>query len=131
MIAIIEGDARRASGNLERLLAADISPRAKMEAHINGLIEAYFERPYLNRLLQKLLREASPEASAKVGDTFVRPVVEARRAIIADGIARGEFRAASPSTAPARISFRRCSRGARSLATARSLTTSSNAMLRR
>lgn len=93
MIAIIEGDARRASGHLERLLASDIAPTAKMEIHIKGLIEAYFERPYLNRLLQKLLREASPEASAKVGATFVRPVIEARRAIIADGIACGEFRA--------------------------------------
>lgn len=93
MIAIIEADAQRAVGHLERLLAADISPTAKMEVHIKGLIEAYFERPYLNRLLQKLLREASPEASGKVGLSFVKPVVEARRAIIADGIARGEFRA--------------------------------------
>lgn len=93
MIAIIEGDARRASAHLERLLAADISPAAKMEIHIKGLIEAYFERPYLNRLLQKLLREASPAASAKVGATFVQPVIEARRAIIAEGIACGAFRA--------------------------------------
>lgn len=92
MIAIVEGDARRASGHLERLLAADMAPSAKMDMHIKGLIETYFERPYLNRLLQKLLREASEEASARVGTSFVEPVVEARRAIIADGIARGEFR---------------------------------------
>lgn len=91
MLAIIEGDAARAAAHLERLVAADLSPTLKLEMHIKGLIEAYYERPYLNRLLQKLLREASPDASAKVGLSFVRPVVEARRLIIADGIARGEF----------------------------------------
>ena len=93
MIALIESDARHASGHLDRLLAADIAPTAKMERHIRGTIETYFERPYLNRLLHKLLREASPQASEKVGTTFVLPVTEARRAIIADGVASGEFRA--------------------------------------
>jgi TetR/AcrR family transcriptional regulator len=93
MIAIVEGDARRAAGHLDRLLAADMTPTAKMERHIRGMIEAYFDRPYLNRLLHKLLREASPQASAKVGASFVRPVTEARRTMIADGVARGEFRA--------------------------------------
>lgn len=93
MVAIAEDDAERATANLDRLLAADIMPTAKIAAHIKGLIEAYYARPYLHRLLQKLLREGSAEASGKVGETFVKPVAAARRAIIADGVARGEFRA--------------------------------------
>lgn len=93
MVAIAEADAELATGLLDRLLAADITPTAKIRAHIKGLIETYFERPYLNRLLQKLLREGSAEASAKIGATLVRPVAEARHAIIAKGIANGEFRA--------------------------------------
>lgn len=92
MLAIAKADGERAVGNLDRLLAADMAPTAKMELHIKGLIEAYFERPYLHRLLQKILREGSPEASAKVGEWLVRPVAEARRRIIGEGIRRGEFR---------------------------------------
>ncbi|WP_422059634.1 TetR family transcriptional regulator [Sphingopyxis sp.] len=92
MIAVAEADAKRAVGDLGRLLAADISPTSKIEAHIKGLIEAYFEFPYLHRLLQKLIREGSPSASEKVGLELVKPVAEARRKIIAEGVARGEFR---------------------------------------
>src|SRR3546814_2867425 len=92
MVAIVENDAERATVNLDRLLAADIAPTAKIVAHIKGLIETYFERPYLHRLLQKLLREGSAEASGKVGIRFVQPVAAARRTIVAEGIRRGEFR---------------------------------------
>src|SRR5690606_6179248 len=92
MLAIAEMDGARASGHLNKLLAADMSPTAKIEAHIKGLIEAYYERPYLHRLLQKLLREGSQEASARIGALFVEPVADARSTIISDGIARGEFR---------------------------------------
>src|SRR3546814_12080363 len=92
MVAIVENDAERATVNLDRLLAADIAPTAKIVAHIKGLIETYFERPYLHRLLQKLLREGSAEASGKVGIRFVQPVAAARRTIVAEGIRRGDFR---------------------------------------
>lgn len=96
MVAIVEGDAQRAAGHLERLLASEMSPSEKLLIHIKRIIEAYFERPYLSRLLQKLLREASPAASTKVGSSFVQPVVAARRAIIGEGIACGEFRPVDP-----------------------------------
>lgn len=92
MLAIAKADGEQAVGDLDRLLAADMSPTAKLELHIKGLIEAYFERPYLHRLLQKILREGSPEASAKVGTWLVKPVADARRTIIAQGRAQGEFR---------------------------------------
>lgn len=96
MVAIAEADAQYAKNILDRLLAADISPTAKIKAHIKGLIETYFQRPYLNRLLQKLLREGSPQASARIGATFVKPVAEARRLILGKGVAAGEFREVDP-----------------------------------
>lgn len=96
MLALALADGERAVAHLNRLLAADMSPKEKIETHIRGIIEAYFEKPYLHRLLQKILREGSPEASAKVGSSLVKPVAEARRAIIDAGIARGEFRVVDP-----------------------------------
>lgn len=92
MLAIAQADGAHAVRELERLLEADLSPTAKLELHIKGLIETYFERPYLHRLLQKILREGSPAASAKVGAWLVKPVADARRTIIAEGYAKGEFR---------------------------------------
>lgn len=92
MLALAESDSQRALTGLERLLAADLTPTQKIEIHIKGMIEAYFARPYLHRLLQKLIREGSPEASTKIGQYFQGPVAKARRTIIEEGIRRGEFR---------------------------------------
>lgn len=97
MVALALADGQRAGTHLARLLAADMSPTDKLSAHVNGLIDTYFERPYLHRLLQKLLREGSPDASAKVGQALVEPVAHARREIIGDGIRSGEFRAVDAS----------------------------------
>jgi len=96
MLAIVEADAEQATAHLARLLAADITPAAKITAHVRGLIETYYARPYLHRLLQKLLREGSPEVSARVAETLVQPVAAARRAIIAEGVAQGAFRPVDP-----------------------------------
>lgn len=92
MVALALSDSERATGHLARLLAADMTPTEKLTTHVNGLIETYFERPYLHRLLQKLLREGSPDASAKIAHALVKPVADARRTIIAAGTACGEFR---------------------------------------
>jgi AcrR family transcriptional regulator len=91
MVALAESDSQGAMTGLERLLAADLTPTAKIERHIRGMIGAYFERPYLHRLLQKLIREGSPEAKDKIGQYFQGPVARARRTIIEEGIRLGEF----------------------------------------
>ncbi|WP_324071102.1 TetR family transcriptional regulator [Sphingopyxis sp.] len=92
MLALAQADAARALRDLERLLGSDLCAAAKLEMHIKALVEAYYARPYLHRLLQKLLREGSAEVSRQIGDQFVAPVAQARRRIIAQGIADGEFR---------------------------------------
>ena len=91
MVALAESDSQHALAGLQRLLAADLTPTEKIRIHISGMIDAYFARPYLHRLLQKLIREGSPEASKKIGRYFHGPVADARRAIIEEGIRRGEF----------------------------------------
>ena len=97
MLAVAKADAQRAISDLTRLIASDHSPTLKMWLHVAGLIGAHFQRPYLNRLLQKMLREGSPEAAKEIGNTFIRPVFEARKAIIEEGITSGEFRDVDPA----------------------------------
>jgi AcrR family transcriptional regulator len=92
MLSIAREDAKLALSDLARLSAADRPPTEKIRHHVTGVIHAYYKRPYLNRLLQKLIREGSAEAAREVGEFFVRPVAEARSAIIAQGIASGVFR---------------------------------------
>lgn len=92
MLSIAREDAKLALFNLARLRAADLSPAIKIRNHVTGVIHAYHKRPYLNRLLQKLIREGSREAADEVSDFFVRPVADVRSAIIAEGVALGQFR---------------------------------------
>lgn len=97
MLAVAQADAERALSDLARLCASDRTPTEKMWHHVTGIVAAHFRRPYLNRLLQKLLREGSPGAAEEVGESFVRPVFEARKRILEEGMAAGEFREVEPA----------------------------------
>ncbi len=92
MLSIAREDAELALANMVRLHATSLTPAEKIRHHVTGVIHAYYKRPYLNRLLQKLIREGSREAAEEVSNFFVKPIAEARSAIIAEGIATGDFR---------------------------------------
>jgi TetR/AcrR family transcriptional regulator len=96
MLSIAEADAAFAMTELSRLRSSNLRPSEMIRAHVTGIINAFYRRPYLNRLLQKLLREGSPEASRQVSEFFVKPVAEARKEILDEGIACGEFRPVDP-----------------------------------
>jgi AcrR family transcriptional regulator len=97
MVAIARADAALAMATLARLRTSDLSPPEKIRRHVRGTISTYFQRPYLNRLLQKLMREGSPTAVEQVSEFFIRPVVEARKQIIEEGVRSGDFRAVNPN----------------------------------
>jgi len=96
MVSIIRADADELNAELDKLLAVPMSPEWKLHAHVLGVVRAYYRRPYLHRLLHKLLREGSRAAAALVSDFFARPVFEARRKILEDGMAQGYFRKVDP-----------------------------------
>ena len=92
MVSIARADADFAIGELDKLLASGMSPPDKIAHHVTGMVRAYFRRPYLHRLLQKLIREGSREAATLVTGFFSIPVADARRTIIEEGVAQGLFR---------------------------------------
>lgn len=96
MVSIARADADELIADMDRLLAAPMSPDQKLYSHVLGVVRAYQRRPYLHRLLHKLLREGSSETATLVGEFFVRPVYNARRAILDDGMAQGCFRPVDP-----------------------------------
>ena len=64
--------------------------------HIGGIIRAYHQFPYMNRLIHYLLHESSAEAADEVSKFFVAPLLDFHRRLLAEGIRCGEFRNIDP-----------------------------------
>src|SRR5438132_13484402 len=96
LLALLARDAATEVANLEYLLAQPIAPTAKLKLHIAGIIRAYHQFPYMNRLIHYLLHESNPEAADEVSKFFVAPLLDFHRRLLAEGIRCGEFRKVDP-----------------------------------
>lgn len=96
LLALLARDAANEMTNLEYLLAQPISATAKLKLHITGIIKAYYQFPYMNRLIHYLLHESSNEAANEVSKFFVGPLLGFHRRLLAEGYESGEFRAVDP-----------------------------------
>src|SRR6202521_4134195 len=96
LLALLARDAATEVANLEYLLAQPIAPTAKLKLHIGGIIRAYHQFPYMNRLIHYLLHESTPEAADEVSKFFVAPLLGFHRRLLAEGIKAGEFRNIDP-----------------------------------
>src|ERR1700709_1402960 len=96
LLALLARDAATEVTNLEYLLAQPITPTAKLKLHIAGIIKAYYQFPYMNRLIHYLLHESSTEAANEVSKFFVGPLLDFQRRLLAEGVKAGEFRKVDP-----------------------------------
>src|SRR3954463_3200370 len=96
LLALLARDAATEVAQLEYLMAQPITPTAKLRLHIAGIIKAYFQFPYMNRLIHYLLHESSTQAADEVSKFFVGPLLEFQRRLLAEGVAAGEFRKVDP-----------------------------------
>src|SRR3954465_12658297 len=96
LLALLARDAATEVSHLEYLLTQPIRPSAKLKLHIAGIIRAYHQFPYMNRLIHYLLHESSAEAAEEVSKFFVAPLLEFHRRLLAEGIKAGEFREVDP-----------------------------------
>src|SRR6266550_5075621 len=96
LLALLARDAATEVSNLEYLLAQPITPTAKLKLHIAGIIRAYHQFPYMNRLIHYLLHESSADAADEVSKFFVAPLLDFHRRLLAEGIEAGEFRHIDP-----------------------------------
>ena len=96
LLALLARDAATEMSQLEYLISQPISPTAKLSLHIGGIIRAYHQFPYMNRLIHYLLHESSAEAADEVSKFFVAPLLEFQRRLLAEGIKAGEFRNIDP-----------------------------------
>src|SRR6202790_821711 len=96
LMALLARDAATEVTQLEYLLAQPIAPTAKLKLHIAGIIRAYHQFPYMNRLIHYLLHESSAEAANEVSKFFVAPLLDFHRRLLAEGVRAGEFRKIDP-----------------------------------
>ena len=96
LLALLARVAETEVAQLEYLLAQPITPTAKLKLHIAGIIKAYQQFPYMNRLIHYLLHESSTKAADEVSKFFVAPLLDFHRRLLAEGLKAGEFRKIDP-----------------------------------
>jgi AcrR family transcriptional regulator len=96
LLALLARDAATEIAQLEYLISQKITPTEKLRLHIGGIIRAYHQFPYMNRLIHYLLHESSEKAADEVSKFFVAPLLDFQRRLLAEGIKAGEFRTIDP-----------------------------------
>lgn len=97
LLALIERDATLHIGALRHLVAKDIPADQKLKIHIGGIIDAYHNSPYLNRLIYHIVETGQPSSGQRVAEVFIKPMVDAYEAIISQGVQEGVFRPVEPA----------------------------------
>lgn len=97
LVALAQRDTAGSLAQLEALMAMDMDPATKLRIHVNGILRTYSRYPYLNGLLDSLLRDDNTEGAQAIRSSFVRPLIDAQRQIITEGIATGQFREVDPN----------------------------------
>ncbi|WP_408591111.1 TetR family transcriptional regulator [Novosphingobium sp.] len=96
LFALLDRDVYRRIHQLERLFALEVTPTERMRIHLRGILDTYYQIPYLNRLIQVMVREAGPDRVRHIAEELLQPIANAQARIIDAGVAAGEFRAVDP-----------------------------------
>lgn len=96
LLALLERDAETAMTALKALSEMDIPAQKKLKIHINGIINAYYRSPYINRLIHYMVESGSPAASKRVAQIFIEPMIDVYRDIVAQGVREGVLKDVDP-----------------------------------
>lgn len=96
LLALLDRDVGVRIRQLGALFRLDVSPTERMRIHLEGILDTYYQIPYLNRLIQLMVRDATPERVHHIAEELLKPIANAQHRIIQEGIAAGEFRKVDP-----------------------------------
>ena len=95
--ALLDRDMDAIVKSVEALLAKDeMSPEAKLRRHISKSIDTYYDYPYLNRLLMRLVHDSDEAEAKRIADQYLLPLHRAYERFIGDGVKAGTFRPIDP-----------------------------------
>lgn len=96
MKALLDRDMIGIVHSVDALMAKDMDPEARLRRHIGAMVDCYYNTPYLNRLLMRLVRESDEAESKRIADTYLLPLHRAYDRLIKDGVKQGVFRKIDP-----------------------------------
>ncbi|HEY9091353.1 TetR family transcriptional regulator [Parasphingorhabdus sp.] len=96
LMALLDRDVQHAIHQLDNLFTLDVPPVERMRIHLAGIVDTYYRIPYLNRLIQALVRDATTERVHHIAEELLKPIANAQRRIIEEGIEAGKFRKVDP-----------------------------------
>jgi AcrR family transcriptional regulator len=96
MKALLDRDMAGIIQAVDALLAKDWDPESRLRHHIGKVVDTYYQTPYLNRLLMRLVRESDPDEAHRIADSYLTPLSRAYTRLIADGVEQGVFRNVDP-----------------------------------
>ena len=96
LLALLDRDVSVRIRQLAALFRLDLTPTERMRIHLEGILDTYYQIPYLNRLIQVMVRDATPERVNHIAEELLKPIADAQNRIITEGIAAGEFRKVDP-----------------------------------
>jgi TetR/AcrR family transcriptional regulator len=96
MLALLDRDMGNIVTGLSALIAKDMPPEEKLRRHISAVIDTYYDFPYLNRLLMRMVRDSDPKEAARIADLYLKPISKVYDQLINEGIKAGKFRKIDP-----------------------------------
>ena len=96
LLALLDRDVGVRIRQLAALFRLNVTPTERMRIHLEGILDTYYQIPYLNRLIQLMVRDATPERVHHIAEELLKPIANAQQRIIKEGIAAGEFRKVDP-----------------------------------
>ena len=96
MKALLDRDMAGIVHSVDALMAKDMAPDVRLRRHIGAVVDTYYQTPYLNRLLMRLVRDSDEEEAHRIADSYLTPLSKAYDRLIEDGIAQGLFRKVDP-----------------------------------
>ena len=96
MRALLDRDMQGIVHAVDALMSKEWDPEARLRHHIGKMVDTYYQTPYLNRLLMRLVREGDPEEAHRIADSYLTPLSRAYDRLIKDGVKQGVFRKVDP-----------------------------------
>lgn len=81
---------------LQHLPAMPLSPKVKLRIHVSGMVNTYFRYPYVNRLMHQMMIEDLAVYGPMIAEEIGKPVANAQREILEEGVRAGLFRKMDP-----------------------------------
>lgn len=96
LLALLDRDVGVRIRQIAALFRLDVTATERMTIHLEGILDTYYQIPYLNRLIQLMVRDATPERVHHTAEELLKPIANAQQRIIEQGITAGEFRRVDP-----------------------------------